>query len=76
MIENNLIPKEIKTRDALLISLSGGIIGIIGVIAESGILTSQNIDNNSAISMGMATLAGFSMTVLGVEKIFKFKERH
>jgi len=74
MIENNPISKEIKTRDALFISLSGGIIGIIGVIAESGILTSQNINNNSAISMGVATFAGFSMTVLGVKKYMTFNK--
>ena len=74
MVENNPISKEVRTRDALLISLCGGIIGIIGIIAEKGIITSSTIDLNSAIYMGGATLAGFVMAVKGSEKYLNLRK--
>jgi hypothetical protein len=74
MVENNPIPTETKTRDALLISLSGGIIGIIGVIAENHLLTSNSVDLNSIIFMGGTSLTGFGMALKGSEKYLNLRK--
>ena len=74
MVENNPIPTETKTRDALLIALSGGIIGIIGAIMENHLLTSSSVNLNSIIYMGGATLAGAGMAVKGSEIYLNLKK--
>lgn len=67
MVEAPISKKE-QVRDALLISLSGGAIGIIGAIAEGRILSQNNIDLDAAIRMGVATLAGLGLAVKGAER--------
>lgn len=67
MVEVPISKKE-QVRDALLISLSGGVIGIIGAIAEGRILSQNNIDLDAAIRMGVATLAGLGLAVKGAER--------
>ncbi|MDP3244398.1 MAG: hypothetical protein Q8M83_01925 [bacterium] len=64
-MEKEPISKKEQTRDALLISLSGGVIGIIGAIAEVNILFSPNLDIRSAILMGGATLTGAVLAFKG-----------
>ena len=64
-MEKEPISRKEQARDALLISLSGGLIGIIGAIAEGRILSSNNIDTDAAIRMGVATLVGLSLSIKG-----------
>ena len=50
----------------MLITLAGGVIGVIGVIAESNILSENNI--GAAIPMGVATLAGIGLSTGGLAR--------
>lgn len=65
-MEREPISKKEQIRDAKIITLAGGAIGIIGAIAEGRILSQNNIDLDSAIRMGVATLIGLSLAVNGV----------
>lgn len=72
MEERDPISKEARTRDALLMTLSGGVIAIIGAIAEGGILYANNINVDAAIKMGGATLVGFGLAANGAVRLMNF----
>ncbi len=64
-MERESISKKEQAGDGLLIALSGGVIGIIGAIAESRILSNPNPDTDAVILSGGATLIGASLVVNG-----------
>lgn len=67
-MEKEPIFKKEQARDALLISLAGGVIFIIAAITERALFLEQNIDVYAAINMGGATIAGAAMAVGGAIK--------
>jgi hypothetical protein len=73
-MEKEVIPKREQAIDALLISLSGGIIGIIGVILEDGILTANRLNVDTEIRIGGATLVGLSLAVSGAARYIALKK--
>ena len=64
-MEREPISKKEKARDAILLSLSGGAIGVLGAIAEGRILSSANLDLDDAIRVGVGTFAGISFVAIG-----------
>ena len=65
-MERELISKKEQAIDGLLISLSGGVIGIIGAIAEANLLSSPNPDMGLVIKVGGVTVVGASLALNGV----------
>lgn len=57
-MQKELFSQKTKERDAVLVSLCGGVIGIIGVIAEYKILSASAIDLDAAFKIGTATFLG------------------
>ena len=72
-MEKSPISKEAKIRDTLLISLSGGIIAILGALAEERILSGHHVDLNTVIRAGGSTLFGAGLTVEGAIKHLNLK---
>lgn len=72
-MEGEPISRKEQTRDALLISLSGGVIAIIGAIAEGNILFSPNWAIDSVIWASGATLVGASLAVKGAARYIALK---
>lgn len=64
-MEKEPISKKDQATDALLISVSGGVIGIIGAIAEINIFSASILDVNAVIGFGGATLVGLGLMVKG-----------
>lgn len=73
-MEKEPISKERQTIDAVLISLSGGVIGIIGAIAASSILSAPNYDTNTAVWAGGATLVGASLALNGILRYLSLRK--
>ena len=67
------ISKKDQARDAMLLSLSGGVIGIIGAIAEGRILSAPNPDTDTIIWAGGATLVGAGLAVSGAVRYIVLK---
>ena len=64
--ERNSISETQQKVDIILASLSGGVIAIIGTIAESNILSKNNVDLDAAIIAGGATIFGASLLINGI----------
>ena len=67
-MEKEPISKERQANDALLILISGGVIGIIGVIVERNIFSAPILDVNAVIRMGEPTAVGLGLAVGGALK--------
>jgi hypothetical protein len=73
-MEKEPISKKDQTRDTILISLSGGIIGILGAIAESKILSQNNIDLDQAIIAGGSALVGAGLFLNGAVRFITSRQ--
>lgn len=73
-MERELISKKEQAKDMLLISLSGGVIGIISAVVEREILTQTNIVLDQAIIFAGTTLIGAGLFVNGAIKSVNLKK--
>ncbi|HYM65234.1 MAG TPA: hypothetical protein VES68_02010 [Candidatus Sulfotelmatobacter sp.] len=61
--------------DIIRSTFSGGVIGIIGAIVESNIVSKPNIDTDAAIIFGGATIVGASLVVNGAVRFIASRKR-
>ena len=68
-MEREPLPKTQQKVDLVLTFVSGGVIGIIGAVAESNILSQKNIDTDLSIIAGGSTLAGAALALNGAVRL-------
>ena len=65
------ISKDTQARDASL--FIGGVVAIIGLIAENKILSENNVNFDAAIVAGGTTLTGAALSAVGTLR-YKFQK--
>jgi hypothetical protein len=64
-MERERIPRIEQAIEGILITLSGGVIGVIGALAEGKILLENDLNVNAAFSAGGVTLIGAISVISG-----------
>lgn len=75
-MEKLQISQKEQKIDSALILVAGGVIGIIGLIAEGKIFSNPTIDINAAITIAEGVVVGFGLSVLGGVRLRKLSRKN